>query len=102
MGIENYLEELKAKDGVYSVLSYNEKDQNFINALLKKTFKIVWSHSEIKDKGKPAFIEILFETSQPFYLYVKQKSMDVWSMNIYYKPEKYKELLFFINQLEKK
>lgn len=102
MVVYRYIDEIQKKDGFYSTLSFYDRDKNFINNLLKKTYKIVSSHSEILMGEKPNYKEILFETSQPFYIHVKEKSSDVWSMDIYFKQEKYKELIFFINQLEKK
>lgn len=102
MDVEKYLERLINQNGIYSILTYFDRSQNFINLLLKKTFKIGFSHSELKEGAKPTFKEIIFETSHPFYIHVKEKKSDEWSMNIYYKPEQHKELIFFLNQLEKK
>lgn len=91
--------DLEIKEGVLSVMTIEDDTKKLFEKLHQKKFKRIFSVANFLDK-KPNFTEIVLETPQPFFLHLK-KTQEDWSLDIYYKPENYKELLFFINQLEK-
>lgn len=98
--VPKYITDLEGKVGIFSEMISHDRDNNFVQNFLAKKFKIVYSVSKYEKGEKPNYIELVLETAQPFYIHLMKKDKD-WSMNIYYLADNYKELIFFINQLEK-
>jgi hypothetical protein len=44
----------------------------------------------------------IYETSASFYIYIKQINPSFYGIKIYFKPEQYDEVVFFITRLKKK
>lgn len=95
-----FIENLETEAGIFSKMVSYDRGEKFVQNLLTKKYKIVYSVSSFDKGEKPRYLELIFETAQPFYVHLSKKDKD-WSMDIYYLPEKYKELIFFINQIEK-
>ena len=62
-------------------------------------------------KMKPVYLDItstgnitkgIYETSASFYIYIKQINPSFYGIRIYFKPEQYDEVVFFITRLNKK
>lgn len=94
------IKSLENELGVYSIITLRKFDEKQVEKLTHKKFQIIYSSAEMVDK-KTYYKELVLETPQPFFLHLKKIEDEGWAFNIYYKPEKYKELIFFINQLEK-
>lgn len=95
-----WIKEIENKIGILSKLTSYVRTDKFVQSLISKKYKIVYSISSFQKGDKPKFSELILETAQPFYLHFLKTDKD-WSMDIYYLPDKYKELIFFINQIEK-
>lgn len=71
---------------------------DFINIdeiLLMKAIYLDVMNSDNINKG-------VYETSASFYIYVKRLNPTYYSLKIYFKPEQYNEVKFFITRLNKK
>lgn len=91
--------DLENKLGVFSIMSFKNNTSKLFDKFQEKKFQRIFSVGDFFEK-KPNFTEVIFETPQPFFLHLRKNEED-WTLDIYYKPENFKELIFFINQLEK-
>jgi len=96
----DFIIKLENKVGSLSIMNSYDREDTFVPKLLQKKHTIVYSVSNFDKNKKTNYTEIILETPQPFYIHLLKKDKD-WSMDIYYLPENYKELIFFINQIEK-
>ena len=96
----DYIKILESEIGFLSKMSSYDRDDKFVQAFLDKKNLIVYSVSNFAKNKKTNYTELILKTAQPFYIHLSKKDND-WAMDIYYLPENYKELLFFINQIEK-
>jgi hypothetical protein len=76
--------------------------------------KLRWGNLTIVDeifKMKPVYLDItstgniikgIYETSASFYIYIRQINPSFYGIRIYFKPEQYDEVVFFITRLKKK
>lgn len=96
----DFILQIEKKDGILSKMICPNRTETFVKSLLNKKYKVVYSVSGYEKGKKPDFSEIILETAQPFYIHLSKGNKE-WSMDIYYLPDKHKELLFFINQIEK-
>lgn len=95
-----FIEDIETKVGIFSKMVSYDRTEKFVQSFLTKKYKVAYSISMHNKGEKPKYSELILETAQPFYIHLFKKEKD-WSMDIYYLPEKYKELIFFINQIEK-
>ena len=96
----DYIIKLEQEGGVFSKIKSYDRDDKFFDQILSKNYQVVYSISEYEKGKKPYFTEVILQTQQPFYVHLLKKD-NGWSMDIYYLADKYKELIFFINQIEK-
>ncbi len=90
---------LEIEEGVFSVITLKNDILKLRDKISQKKYKNIYSVGTFSEK-KVEYDEVIYETPQPFFLHLK-KTQTEWYLNIYYKPENYKELIFFINQLDK-
>lgn len=95
-----FIIKLENKVGSLSIMNSYDREDAFIQKILQKKHTIVYSVSNLDMNKKTNYTEIILKTVQPFYIHLIKKDKD-WSMDIYYSQENYKELIFFINQIEK-
>lgn len=95
-----FIKSVEKEMGFLSIMSSYDRDEKFVQSFLQKKHHIVFAISNFTKEKKPNYSEIILKTAQPFYIHLIKKDND-WAMDIYYLPENYKELLFFINQIEK-
>lgn len=99
----DFILDLENKDGVLSLMRFHKFDNLIIKILDDKNYVRVYEEGFVKTTGKAKWVEIIFKTAQPFYLHLINDIEDdeqYW-LNIYYKPENRKELLFFTTQVLK-
>lgn len=94
------LKTIETKIGTLSKMTSYKREEKFVYEFLQKKYLIVYSIASFEKNKKPVYSEIVFKTPQPFFIHMNKNEND-WSMDIYYLSENYKELLFFINQIEK-
>jgi len=95
-----FIVKLENKVGLLSIMNSYDREDAFIRKVLQKKHTIVYSVSNLDKNKETNYSEIILKTPQPFYIHLLKKEKD-WSMDIYYLQENYKELIFFINQIEK-
>lgn len=97
-----YIIKLENDSEILSVVNFSYFDGKSEDFFKNKKFKIVYSESFVDESLAIKYNKIIYETEQKFYLYVENgDSKDVWFLTIYYNPNQYNELRFFINQLNK-
>lgn len=97
--IPNYIRDLEKKNGNFSVLEIPFMGSNFENFLREKKLKVVYEKVKIDKEDKLIKLETLFETKQNFLIHFNSEVSE--SINIYYKPEQFNELIITIKQLKK-
>jgi hypothetical protein len=98
-----YIKELEKTVGVFSVMDFHVFRTQISDYFDEKKIEKVFEKSEILMDGSAKWIEMVYKTVQPFYLYVRNESDDLpeWYITIYYKPEQLNELIVFIRQVLK-
>jgi hypothetical protein len=98
-----YIKEIEKTEGVYSVMSFHVFRNQISDYFDEKNIEKVYENSEILIDGSAKWVEIIYKTVHPFYLYVKNNSNDLpeWYITIYYKPTQLNELVVFIRQVLK-
>lgn len=99
----DYIQFIELQEGVFSIMKFPTFEIGIIKYLDEKTFDRVYEVSTVNKSGKAKWEEVIYKTKQEFYLHlykVDYAEENYW-MNIYYKPEKRNELLFFTTQVIK-
>ena len=100
----DYIINSEKTEGIYSVMVFHLFDPSIIKYLDEKNYQRVYEEGRVKNSGKAKWIEIIFKTQQPFYLHIinnMEEDDEQYWLNIYYKAENRKELLFFTTQILK-
>jgi hypothetical protein len=99
----DYILDIERKDGVLSIMRFHMFDLIALKYLDEKNYERVYEEGAVKTSGKAKWIEVIFKTAQPFYLHFINDTEDderYW-LNIYYKAENRKELIYFTTQILK-
>jgi len=97
-----FIQYLELQEGVFSVMKFHRFDKNILKYFDEKKYDRVFEIGVVNVTGKARWDEVIYKTKQEFYLGFKSTDDgEFYILDIYYKPENYKELLFFINQLLK-
>lgn len=94
-----YIIEVEKTEGIFSVMNFHVFRNEVYNYLNDKNLEKVFERSHVNLDGNAVWDEIIYKT-EPFYLHVENKSHDVpeWYITIYYKPDKFNEVIIFIRQ----
>lgn len=103
MKIPSYIEKLSETEGVFSVVTFHDFNVDIFKNLQEKKFERVYERSHIYIDGNARWVEIVYKTKQSFYLFLENNSTDKphWNLTIFYKPNQFEELVFFIGQVLK-
>lgn len=72
-----------------------------VDILESKNYIKIYSIGSLMS-DKPYFTEIVYEHPSGFYIYFSKEISEInYQIKIIYTPEKYKEIIMFINQLKK-
>ena len=97
-----YIEKLEQTEGVLSVMKFHRFQNNLMKYLDEKNFSRVYEVGLVGASGKAIWEEVVYETKQKFYLDVTfSNSEEDFGLTIYYRPEKFQELIYFTTQLLK-
>jgi type IV secretory pathway VirB9-like protein len=101
MKIPKYIDKLSETEGIFSVVTFHDFRTDVFKFLQEKKFERVYEKSHIHIDGNAKWGEIIYKTKQPFYLFLENNSDDtvIWNLTIFYKPEQFNELVFFIGQV---
>lgn len=99
----DYILNLEKTQDNFSIMKFHRFRDQIIKYLDEKSLKRVFEVSRVVLNGKAKWEEIIYITKQNFYIYVYDLNEEDNSLNlnIYYKAEQRKELLFFTNQILK-
>lgn len=94
-----YIIEVEKERGIFSIMNFHVFRNEVFKYLDEKNLSKVFERSHVNLDGNAVWDEIIYETD-PFFLHVENKSNDVpeWYITIYYKPEKFNEVIIFIRQ----
>jgi hypothetical protein len=96
-----YISQLETAEtaNVFSVMNFHVFRSDISKFFEEKKLLKIYERSHVKFDGNAVWDEILYRTD-PFYLHIENKSEDIpeWYATIYYKPEKFNEVLIFIRQ----
>ena len=99
----DYILDVESKDGILSIMRFHMFEGNVLKILDDKKYIRVFEEGSVKTSGKAKWIQVIFKTTQSFYLHFINDNEDdeqYW-LNIYYKPENRSELIFFTTQVLK-
>lgn len=99
-----YIVKLEERDNTfYSVIHFHFFSGNASAFFKEKNFLVVFQNGSVSVDGKYTWIEEILETKQKFYLYIKNiaDDKDKSSVTIYYIPDQFNEVVFFINNIIK-
>ena len=99
----DFIVNLERTQDVFSIMKFHKFENGIIKYLDDKNYARVFEEGQVKTSGKAKWVEVIFKTAQPFYLHFINDTEDdeqYW-LNIYYKAENRKELIFFISQILK-
>lgn len=99
----DFIIDLESKDGVFSIMRFHMFDVFALKYLDEKKYERVYEEGSVKTSGKAKWNEVIYKTAQPFYLHFSNDTEDdeqYW-LNIYYKPDRRSELIFFTTQVLK-
>ena len=97
-----YIQYLELQEGVFSLMKFHTFESAILKYFDDKKYDRVFEYGVVSSNGKAKWEEVIFKTKQEFYLSFKSMGLgDEYLLDIYYKPEKRNELLFFTNQLLK-
>jgi hypothetical protein len=68
--------------------------------VVDEIFKMKAIYFDVTSTGN--IVKGIYETSASFYIYIRQINPSFYSLKIYFKPEQYDEVVFFITRLKKK
>lgn len=98
----DYIQYLELQEGVFSIMKFHRFDKSILKYFDEKKYDRVFENGVVNVTGKARWEEVIFKTKQEFYLSFKSlEDGEEYLLDIYYKPEKRNELLFFTNQLLK-
>jgi hypothetical protein len=94
-----YIKEIEKTEGILSVMNFHVFRNEVFRFLDDKKLNKVYERSHVELDGNAIWDEIIYQTD-PFFLHVENKSDDMpeWYITIYYKPEKFNEVIIFIRQ----
>lgn len=99
----DYIINVEKQEGILSIMKFHSFDEYALKFLDEKKYERVFEEGSVKTSGKAKWNEIIYKTTQSFFLHFFSNSEDdeqYW-LNIYYKPEKRNELIFFTTQILK-
>lgn len=97
-----FIQYLELQEGVFSVMKFHRFDKNILKYFDEKKYDRVFEIGVVNLTGKARWDEVIYKTKQEFYLGFKSTDDgEFYILDIYYKPEKRNELLFFTNQILK-
>lgn len=94
-----YIKELEKQDGIFSIMNFHPFRSEVYRFFEEKKLSKVYEKSHVNLDGNAVWDEMIYQT-EPFYLHIENRSSDIpeWYITIYYKPEKFNEVLIFIRQ----
>lgn len=86
-----------------SIMTFHSFRSDIFKFFDEKKIERVYEKSHIHLDGNAVWSELIYKTNQPFYLFLENKSDDspLWNLIIFYKPNQFDELIFFIRQVLK-
>jgi hypothetical protein len=99
----DYILDVEKNDGVLSIMRFHMFDGFALKYLDEKKYERVFEEGSVKSSGKAKWLEVIYKTAQPFYLHFMNDTEDdeQYCLNIYYKPDRRNELIFFTTQVLK-
>lgn len=103
MNKPNFIEYLELQEGVFSKMTFPKFKNEIIAYFDDKKITRVFELGIVNGKGKARWDEIIYKTQHGFYLYFcsNREESEEYYLDIYYKPEKRQELLFFTTNILK-
>lgn len=97
-----YILKKEKETEIYSVVDFPYFNRKLLEFFKTKKFKVVYQESNVDNDSVIRDNKVIYETEQKFYLSFEDSGdNERWSLTIYYNPDQYNELRFFINQLNK-
>jgi hypothetical protein len=100
-----YIKNLESTDGIYSVMDAPELKGDLLKYLNEKKLTRVYEKSSMNESGIIKFEEVIFQSQQNFYLFIKSRIIPqsdiISNLTIYYNVKQYTELYMFLSQLLK-
>lgn len=99
----DYIVNVEKEEGILSIMRFHMFDGYALKFLDEKKYERVFEEGTVKTSGKAKWSEVIYKTTQSFFLHFLMDDEDdeqYW-LNIYYKPEKRNELIFFTTQVLK-
>jgi hypothetical protein len=100
-----YIKNIESNEGIFSVMVAPELKGDFLKYLNEKKLTRVYEKSSMNESGIIKFEEVIFESQQNFYLFVKFRVVPhsdiISNLTIYYNVKQYTELYMFLSQLLK-
>lgn len=98
----DFIQFTELQEGVFSIMKFHRFEKGIIKYFDDKKYDRVYEFGVVNSNGKARWEEVIYKTKQDFYLNFKSsEDGEEYLLDIYYKPEKRNELLFFTNQLLK-
>lgn len=97
----DFIQFIELQEGVFSVMKFHRFDIDVVKYFDDKQLQRVYELGFVPITGKAKWEEVIFKSKQEFYLHFKLTEENDYKLDIYYKPEKRNELLFFTSRLLK-
>lgn len=101
MKLPKYIKRLNKNGDFMSVMTFHHFRTDIFKYFDEKKLERVYEKSHIHLDGDAIWSELIYKTNQSFYLFLENKSDDspIWNLTIFYKPNQFDELVFFIRQV---
>jgi hypothetical protein len=97
-----FIQYLELQEGVFSILKFHRFEKDIVKYFDDKSYPRVYETGVVSITGKAKWVELIFKSTQDFYLHFKlSEENEEYSLDIYYKPEKRNELMFFTSKILK-
>ena len=101
MKILKYIHKLENNEEINSSIKFENLNNEFYKYLDDNKVLRITEKSHMSSDGKIIWEKILYKTTHPFFLYVNNnKGSDSYNLTIFYKKNKFNELLLFIKQIK--
>lgn len=98
----DYIQFIELQEGVFSIMKFHRFDKDIVKYFDDKQYPRVYEVGLVSKTGKARWDELIFKTKQEFYFHFKSSDEnEEYLLDIYYKPDKRNELLFFTSRVLK-
>lgn len=97
----DYIKEIEKVEGILSETKLDIPIEDISKLDLNKNLEVVYVENLFSEDNQLSTVAKLYKTPAGFYIYCK-KIIFNYCISVYHKPEKVKEILIFLRQINKK